>query len=150
MDFVDPYIFISLTYLEKEEMMNKIIIESGAEHGTYKTYSFEQQNFVDTPCYLLPKKFKHDPGAISNHEMNDILVKYENGKFAIKKVSTNHDYSKLYRAIKSHCMDCGNDSMCFSYGDKSYVYVCLKCNQEKEFFHRHGRQHLYDRDPYDY
>jgi ribosomal protein S27E len=148
MDFVDPSIFISLTYLEKEEMMNKIIIESEAEHGTFKTYSFEQQGFVDIPCYIVPKKFKQDPGDISVNEMKEILVKYEGEKLAIKKVSVNNDYTKLYRFIKRHCIDCGEDSMCFSYGDKSYTYVCLKCNQEKEFFHRHGRQYMYDPDPY--
>ena len=132
---------------KQKEVFMKIFIENNGEEFSSKYYDWSKHTYVEAPHYSISRKFKENPGQLSEYEMNSVILTYENNKLVFKKTTSQNDYTTIYNLHNKFCVDCGNDSMGFDYGDKSYTYVCSSyCTKhfEKEFFHRHGRQYLQD------
>lgn len=147
MSFIHPNEFNKLTNEEKQIHVMKIFIENEGQEYMGNHFDYSTYKYVDIPCYKVSRKFKEDRGNLQDYEMDTILLKYENNKLVLVKDSIEENYRKFYNIHNKLCIDCGEDSMFFDYGDKSYVYSCRSCprNFEKEFFHRHGQQYLYDK-----
>ena len=148
MNFLHPNEFTKLKDEEKQTHFMKIFIENNGETFIDKCFDNTTYKYVYSPYYKVSRKFKKEQGDICEKEMDEIILKYENDKLVFRKTTMKEDYFKIYNIHSRLCMDCGKDTMCFGYGDKSFTYMCntiiCKPHFEKEFFHRHGRQYLYD------
>jgi hypothetical protein len=148
MDYPNPEDFNKLDTDKQKEIFMKIFIESNGEEFTQKYYDWSSHNYEEGNFYKIDRKFKRSYCEMEEYEMESLILTYENNKLVIKKDSYEQNYKTIYYTNKQFCTYCGKDALCFGYGDKSYVYMCLsgECfgKSEKEFFHRHGRQYLQD------
>lgn len=123
---------------EKQDLIDAMINQLKGFRDSFK--AFKDNKFVEIECYKVFRPLIQEPGHISLEELNFIMNNYPRGEdrnIPIQDLDT--DYKKLYYFKKGYCIECYTDSLQWDIGDKRFIYYCLECKEEKNFFCKHCR-----------
>jgi len=126
---------------EKTLLLKNLLKDLKGSRSSFKAYKDNTyKEIIDVPCYNVSRPLIQDSGYISVYELDYILSAYPEGEECKLKIyDLDKDYERLYYFKKGHCVDCLKDTLIWSIGDKRFVYYCVECNQEKNFFCKHCR-----------
>lgn len=138
---ISPEEFKTRPEAEKKKILESLFVELKGVRSSYKSYKDNTyKEIIDVPCYILYRPLIEDPGYISSYELDYILSSYPKGEECNLKIyDTDKDYERLYYFKLGYCIDCLKNSLVWNIGDKRFVYYCVECNEEKNFFCKHCR-----------